>query len=297
MLWRRAARPAAVQWKASDAGEGGGSMASARRTQDEEDADGDGELWSCGDLFAGGSAGGVGCEVGREDDEADWEAVRWSSGDADFPEVLIHRHLAQCWPSARLLAEWLLGPGRSFVQGAALVVELGASLGLPSLAASAAGAGRCVATDLYPSGSAEALEATIARNRRALNKPELFGNVFGQSLNWFGAPAELGNDLRGTADVVLCADVIYERRAAPAIAATAEAVLRPGGSLVFASRYGRVGLDLFLKTAVSPRVAADERECAGLLLRQESQLQSPAQGLGLSEEDLHGLWWFEKPGG
>lgn len=260
-----------------DAGDGGASAAGwAGATTEDEEVNFD--LFSCDAPQACDEV-----DIAGDEDETQWEVVEWAPGDPVMPSVIIHRQLAQCWASARMLSEWLLGHGRPAVQGASLVVELGASLGLPSLAASLAGAARCVATDLYPSGAA-ALEATIARNRRALGRADLFGGVASRRLSWFEAPEALG-DLHGAADVVLCADVIYESRAAPAIAFVADAALRTGGVLVFASRYGRVGLREFLASAA-------ER---GLALRCEQQLRSEHLGLALTLEDAHGLWVFDKP--
>lgn len=246
----------------------------------------------------------------QELDPSQWEVVQWDPhGSTDMPEIIINRQLAQCWDSARMLSEWLLGPGKPVVAGRdMLIIEMGASLGLPSLAASKIGAGRCIATDLYASGRAEALEATIACNRRASENADLFANVSAQRLDWFAfagsspVPDAASDALRHTADVVLCADTIYERRAAPVIAATAEALLKPGGILVFASRYGRVGLDLFLEVAMAPRSASvdcgfgDSTAVQGceFVLRNETPLRSDAMELGLIEEEKHGLWIFEK---
>mmetsp|Transcript_17395 Transcript_17395/g.38043 ORF Transcript_17395/g.38043 Transcript_17395/m.38043 type:complete len:258 (-) Transcript_17395:122-895(-) len=252
-----------------------------------EDSDGEHCL---DDLFSGAAR----CEdeVEQSDDDADWEEVCWTP-DAQVPQILIHRRLAQCWSSARMMAEWILS-SRGVIVKDAFCLELGASLALPSLAASVAGAARCVATDIYPSSGAEALETTMARNRRVQNRPDLFATVSARRLDWFKVPEDLG-DLLGAADVVLCADVIYEQRAAPAIALAADLALRPGGCLVFASRVGRVGLDTFLEAALSGN-SREPGAGSGFILEEEQPLQSARMGLGLTEEDEHRLWIMRKRG-
>lgn len=101
---------------------------------------------------------------------------------------------ADLWPSAVLLARTLAGRA---LRGAR-VLELGCGLGLPSLAAALAG-GRVLATDWAPT----AIEAVHLNARR--NALELEAAV----VDWQDASALLA---RGPWDLVIAADVLYERR-------------------------------------------------------------------------------------
>lgn len=108
---------------------------------------------------------------------------------------------ADLWPSAELLARTVIG--RS-LRGAR-VLELGCGLGLPSIAAALAG-GRVLATDW----SAEAIAAV--RGNAARNDASLDALV----CSWQRPEALLE---RGPWDLVLAADVLYERRnVAPLVA-------------------------------------------------------------------------------
>eukprot|EP00933_Yihiella_yeosuensis_P014077 TRINITY_DN12756_c1_g1_i2.p1 TRINITY_DN12756_c1_g1~~TRINITY_DN12756_c1_g1_i2.p1 ORF type:complete len:192 (-),score=43.10 TRINITY_DN12756_c1_g1_i2:150-725(-) len=187
-----------------------------------------------------------------------------------------------------MLAEWLMGPGRELVNGE-VCVELGAALGLPSLAASIAGASRCVATDLDPSGG-KAMARSVARNRRALSQPELFKNVEWRKLDWYKAEEGLGDELCGKVSRVICADAIYEARAASVLASAANVALREGGRIVFASRLGRRGLNEFLDFAQAPPPSG-----CGLVLLSEEPLRSNLQGIGLEEGEEHCIWHLQKP--
>ncbi|MFL5845229.1 MAG: class I SAM-dependent methyltransferase [Solirubrobacteraceae bacterium] len=101
---------------------------------------------------------------------------------------------ADLWPSAILLARTLAG--RS-LRGAR-VLELGCGLGLPSLAAAQAG-GRVLATDWAPD-ALEAVELNAAHNEVAVET----------LVSDWRAPGELL--ARGPFDLVIAADVLYERR-------------------------------------------------------------------------------------
>ncbi len=100
---------------------------------------------------------------------------------------------AELWASGRALAEAVFA--RS-LRGAR-VLELGCGLGLPSLAAAAAG-GRVVASDW----SAEAL--TLLQSNAERNDVALETMV----LDWFDPPY----DELGSFDLILAADVLYEER-------------------------------------------------------------------------------------
>jgi predicted nicotinamide N-methyase len=104
---------------------------------------------------------------------------------------------ADLWPSAILLARTIAGRA---LRGAR-VLELGCGLGLPSLAAALAG-GRVLATDWAP----DALQAVQVNARRNDLTVETLVS------DW-RAPAELL--ARGPFDLVIAADVLYERRNVP----------------------------------------------------------------------------------
>jgi len=101
---------------------------------------------------------------------------------------------ADLWPSAILLARTLAGRA---LRGAK-VLELGCGLGLPSLAAAIAG-GRVLATDWAPE-ALMAVERNAARNELAVKT---------LTADWRDAETLLAH---GPFDLVIAADVLYERR-------------------------------------------------------------------------------------
>jgi predicted nicotinamide N-methyase len=109
------------------------------------------------------------------------------------PEEFIP-YWADLWPSAELLARTVIGRA---LRGAR-VLELGCGLGLPSIAAAIAG-GRVLATDWSP----EAVAAARANAER--NDVELEASV----CDWQEPGPLLA---RGPWNLVLAADVLYERR-------------------------------------------------------------------------------------
>lgn len=118
---------------------------------------------------------------------------------------------AELWPSALALAA-AIEEGAAPVTGRA-VLELGAGLGLVSLAAARAGAASVLATDW----DADAVSYAAENARRNGLAVEV------RLLDWRTPP----DDLR--ADVVVAADVLYERRNAGPIAAALAALVAPGG--------------------------------------------------------------------
>ncbi len=111
-----------------------------------------------------------------------------------FKEDEFLPYWAQLWPSGVALARSVAARA---LKGAR-VVELGCGLGLPSLSAAGAG-GRVLATDWSPAAIA-LLERNAARNGVT---------VEGAVVRW-GAAEELTR--RAPFDLVLAADVLYERR-------------------------------------------------------------------------------------
>lgn len=104
---------------------------------------------------------------------------------------------AELWPSGRLLAEAVDG-----VRGR--VLELGCGLGLPSLVAALGGA-EVVATD-WAADAIALLEVNAARVGAALDA---------RRWDWAQDPAALGPPF----DLVIAADVLYERRNGEALLA------------------------------------------------------------------------------
>ncbi|CAN5688724.1 methyltransferase domain-containing protein [soil metagenome] len=149
---------------------------------------------------------------------------------------------ADLWPSARALARHLLDnapPGGR-------VLELGCGVALPSLVLLARGAD-VLATDYYP----DALRfAEVNALRNAL--PPLRTAL----MDW-RAPSTLG-----VFDLVLAADVLYERRNADTLAGLLPRVLAPAGRILLADP-GRVYLGAFreqMETADWVLTEAEVRE-------------------------------------
>ena len=124
---------------------------------------------------------------------------------------------AELWPSAHVLAGHLAARdlrGRR-------VVELGCGVGLPSVVA-ALGDADMLATDWYR----EALHFTAA------NAAAAGADVATLLVDWASPPAALLD--RPPADLVVGADVLYEERNGPALAALVPRILAPDGELVVA---------------------------------------------------------------
>ena len=131
---------------------------------------------------------------------------------------------AELWPSGVALARAVAGRA---LKGAR-VLELGCGLGLPSIAAARAG-GRVLATDWSPV-AIDLLHDNAARNGVELETA---------TVSWF-APEPLLE--RAPFDLVLAADVLYERRNVPVLA---ELLPRLGGEVLLADP-GRPPLEGFL---------------------------------------------------
>ena len=132
---------------------------------------------------------------------------------------------AQLWPSGVALARTVAARA---LKGAK-VVELGCGLGLPSIAAARAG-GRVLATDWSP-GAVDLLRTNAERNGAALEVAVV---------SWT-EPAELLD--RAPFQLVLAADVLYERRNVPVLA---ELLPRLGSEILLADP-GRPPLEEFLE--------------------------------------------------
>jgi predicted nicotinamide N-methyase len=152
---------------------------------------------------------------------ADWEALRHDEGAAGRPVPF----WARPWPSGTALAEALAADPPP---AGARVVELGCGLGLPSLAAALAG-GRVLATDWAPA-ALDLLLDNAQRNGAGLETAVV---------DWTAPEGLLA---RAPFDVVLAADVLYERRNVPILA---ELMPRLGNEILLADP-GRPPLEDFL---------------------------------------------------
>lgn len=132
---------------------------------------------------------------------------------------------ADLWPSARILAATLLretGGGRR-------LLEMGCGVGLATIAAMRAGFD-VTATDYYD----EALHVTRGNAARNLGRePQV------RLVNWRDWPDDLG-----TFDVVMAADVLYEKEYASLVAECLARALAPDGIALVADP-GRLALPAF----------------------------------------------------
>jgi len=120
---------------------------------------------------------------------------------------------ADCWPSARILASLVAehtGADRT-------LLELGCGIGLVSLVAATAGY-QVLATDYY----ADSLEFTAANAQR-----HNIDRVDTRLVDWRKLPADLG-----MFDVIVAADVLYEREYAELVASVIARALAPGGRAI-----------------------------------------------------------------
>lgn len=149
---------------------------------------------------------------------------------------------ADLWPSARVLAAALLreaGRGRT-------LLELGCGLGLATIAAMEAGFD-VTATDYYD----DALHMTRANAARATGRePQV------RMVNWRTWPDDFG-----PFDVVIAADVLYEKEYALLVPQCLARGLAPGGEAIVADP-GRLALPAFLE-ALGP---------AGLVLHDRTRV-------------------------
>ncbi len=120
------------------------------------------------------------------------------------------------WPSARVLARWVLAQGEAF-QGKT-VLELGCGLALPSFAAAAMGA-HVTATDSHPD-----VERFLRRNLE-LNP--------GNSIDYRQQDWRKPDGALTRYDWVIGSDILYEKYQAAALIGFLKNILVPGGCAVF----------------------------------------------------------------
>lgn len=160
--------------------------------------------------------------------------------EADYAKDERLPYWADLWPSAESLSRFLLRRGASGILGrivgarAPRAIELGCGIGLVTIAAMRAGF-EVTGTDYYE----DALRFT-ARNALA----NLGLEPATRHVDWRAMPDDLG-----TFDLVLAADVLYERQYSAIVAAAVARTLAPGGIALIGDQ-GRVGLEAFLAEIV-----------------------------------------------
>ena len=148
--------------------------------------------------------------------------------DDDFSTDERLPYWADIWPSSRALAGVLRGvPG----EGRTLL-ELGCGVGLVSVTALRAGF-HVTATDYYR----DALGVTQLNALRLVGDGD--ARLVTRAVDWRELPPDLG-----PFDVVVAADVLYEREYAQLVSATIRATLKPGGVAMVADP-GRAALEQF----------------------------------------------------
>lgn len=171
--------------------------------------------------------------------------------EAEFAHDSRLPYWADLWPAAIVLAEFLErrairddpsgdATGVGTTSPARRAIELGCGLGLVSVSAMRAGYD-LLATDYY----ADSTLLTARNCVRVLGREPALRIV-----DWRDFP----NDL-GTFDVVLAADVLYEKAYAPLVADAIKRTLAPDG-YALVSDQGRVALRLFLQEAAARQLTA-----------------------------------------
>ena len=162
--------------------------------------------------------------------------------EADFARDDRLPYWADLWPAAIVLAGFLeqraMSDGTSAGAPGGVptprALELGCGLGLVTIAAMRSGYD-VLATDYYA-------DSTLLTARNALRVVEREPSL--RMVDWRALPDDLG-----TFDVVLAADVLYEKVYAPLVAEAIKRTLAPDG-FALVSDQGRVALGLFLEEAI-----------------------------------------------
>lgn len=158
--------------------------------------------------------------------------IRPRSADELIDEAAFERderlpYWAELWPSSTVLADFIISNTRP--RGRA--VELGAGIGVVSIAATLAGYA-VEATDYY----VDALDFTRANAHRNLGR-----EIPTHLVDWRSVPASLPRF-----DVVLASDVLYESRYAPLVAGVIDRFLTPRG-VAYVADPGRVATGAFIE--------------------------------------------------
>lgn len=145
---------------------------------------------------------------------------------------------ADIWPSSRVLADILVrhqGDGRR-------VLELGSGSGLVACALAVAGYS-IVASDYYPASLVTTAQNVLTNTGRTIET---------RLIDWRDLPADLERF-----DVVVAADVLYERSYAPLVAGVIARTMAPDGFAMVADP-GRVAFEPFLLELSQRGIIVDE---------------------------------------
>ncbi len=177
--------------------------------------------------------------------------------EADYVKDERLPYWADLWPSAESLSRYLVRSGAAGVLGRTSddrvprALELGCGLGLVTMAAMRAGFD-VTGTDYYD----DALRFTARNALRNLGAEPATRHV-----DWRAMPDDLGGF-----DLVLAADVLYERQYSALVAAAVDRTLAADGVALIADQ-GRVGMEAFLAEiagrGMSHRVLLQERPTVG----------------------------------
>jgi predicted nicotinamide N-methyase len=163
----------------------------------------------------------------------------------DHPDVVDERipYWADLWASAIGLSRYLVD-NQTFVKGKE-VLEIGCGLGLPAIVAGKLGAGYMIATDYLP----EALD--FAKLNWQQNLP--LENVEFTVLDWRNIPQNFPNRSERVgeeapqykADILLAADVAYEKRAFEPLLNAFQRLVKPDGKILIAEPNRFISKDFF----------------------------------------------------
>jgi predicted nicotinamide N-methyase len=167
----------------------------------------------------------------------------------DHPDVVDERipYWADLWASAIGLSRYLVD-NQTFVKGKD-VLEIGCGLGLPAIVAGELGAGHTIATDYLP----EALD--FAQLNWQQNLP--LENVEFKVLDWRNIPKNFSKNVSETservgeeapqykADILLAADVAYEKRAFEPLLNAFHQLVKPDGKILIAEPNRFISKDFF----------------------------------------------------
>jgi predicted nicotinamide N-methyase len=165
---------------------------------------------------------------------------------SDHPDVVDERipYWADLWASAIGLSRYLVD-NQHFVKNKK-VFEIGCGLGLPAIVAGKIGAERVTATDYLP----EALD--FAQLNWLRNLP--MENVAFEVLDWRNIPSKFKDtppqymehpDTFGKADILLAADVAYEKRAFEPLLDAFQHLIKPDGTILIAEPNRFISKDFF----------------------------------------------------
>jgi predicted nicotinamide N-methyase len=159
--------------------------------------------------------------------------------DSDFERDERLPYWAELWPSSTILANFILAD----THPKGTLVEIGAGVGLVSIAATIAGHD-VTATDYYE----DALAFTRANAFRNIGR-----EITTAHLDWRDVSPEFPRF-----DIVLASDVLYESRYAPLVSGVIDRLLAPHG-VAYVADPGRVASAAFAEACAARRLAISTR--------------------------------------